>query len=59
MSRKIYDLISAADIPEGCQLTADECQTIKLTYPDKLDLMVACFKLGYQIGLANVSNNNQ
>lgn len=52
MRRKVENYINRADIPEGQDLTAHDMQVLKRNYGEDItDLMYACFKFGYQVGV--------
>ncbi len=58
MRRKVENYISKADIPEGKDLTAHEMQILRHNYDaDITDLMYACFKFGYQVGVEQAECN--
>ena len=52
MRRKVENYVNRADIPEGQDLTAHDMQVLKRNYGEDItDLMYACFKLGFQVGV--------
>lgn len=58
MRRKVENYVNQADIQEGYDLTARELNVLRNLYGNDLcDLMYACFKFGFTVGVKQTESN--